>query len=156
MKVKDIMSKEVFTAQPDMNISEVAKILAENKIHGVPVVDADKKIVGIITETNFFAKVNGEPVLSQFVENVKENKLPDVGDLKVGDEINAETKVKEIMTKDCVTISPEMETEELFEVFRKRGFHTIPVADAEGILCGIVSVADLIAMSAKKDYTKED
>jgi len=156
MKVKDIMSKEVFTAQPEMNISEVTKILAENKIHGVPVVDENKKIIGIITETNFFAKVNGEPVLSQFVENVKENKLPDVGDLKVRDEIDAETKVKEIMTKDCVTIDPEMETEELFEVFRKRGFHTIPVADAEGILCGIVSVADLIAMSAKKDYTKED
>ena len=156
MKVKDIMCEKVISVRPDMNISEVAKLLVENKIHGVPVVDEDKKIVGIVTETNFFAKADDKWYLSQFINSVKENKLPDVGDLKEKDELGKETTVKDFMTEGCVTVDPEMEADELFEVFRKRGFHTIPVADAEGILCGIVSVADLIAMSAKKDYTEED
>jgi len=150
MKVKDIMNKDVISVSVDNSVAEVAKILVENKIHGVPVVDENNKITGIITETNFFAKVDGEFYLAQFVKNVKENKLPDVTGLKSENEITPETKVEEIMTKKCVFVDPEMNTDELFEVFRRYGFHTIPVAEEGGILCGIVSLADIIGMSTGK------
>lgn len=147
MKVKDIMNPDVISVAAEDKVSEVAEILVKNKIHGVPVVDENKKIIGIITETNFFAKVDGDFYLTQFVENVKENKLPDVDGLGNENKITPETRVYDIMTKECVYVDPETEVDELFKVFRKHGFHTIPVAVEGGILCGIVSIADIIKMS---------
>lgn len=156
MKVKDIMNKEVVAVSADTAVSEVAGILVEKKIHGVPVVNEENKIIGIITETNFFAKVDGDFYLTQFVQNVKESKLPDPEDLSKENKITPETRVYDIMTKDCIYVDPEMETDELFEVFRKYGFHTIPVATEGGKLCGIVSIADIIKMSTdKKSPTPE-
>ena len=64
-------------------------------------------------------------------------------------EIKPETTVEDIMTKNCTTVLPEMEIEELFEVFRRKGFRTIPVTDANGILEGVVTLANIIAISAK-------
>lgn len=150
MKVKDIMNKDVIAVSVDTSVSEVATILTENKIHGVPIVDENRKIIGIVTETNFFAKVDGEFYLAQFVENIKENKLPDVDGLNAENKITSETKVGEIMTENCIYVDPEMDADDLFKTFRKYGFHTIPVATEGGILCGIVSIADIIKMSTEK------
>lgn len=149
MQVKDIMTKDVISVSLDTEVKDVANLLTEKRIHGVPVIDADKKIIGIVTETNFFAKVDGDLYLSKFVKTIKRNKLPDIDDLNKKNEITSSTKVDSIMTKDCITVSPEMSIEELFEVFRKNGFHTIPVADENKILVGIITLADIIAMSAK-------
>ena len=149
MQVKDIMTKDVIFVFDHTTVNNVADILTKERIHGVPVVDKDRKVIGIVTETNFFAKVDGDLYLSKFVKTIKKNKLPDVRDLKNQNEIKVETTVGDIMTKNCVTVSPEMKVEELFEVFRKKGFHTIPVVDKNGILEGIVSLANIIAISVK-------
>ncbi|MFZ2154176.1 MAG: CBS domain-containing protein [Candidatus Moraniibacteriota bacterium] len=150
MQVKDIMVTEVIYVEPETEVSEVARLLTEKRIHGVPVVDKDKKIIGIVTETNFFAQVDGDLYLSKFVKNIKENKLPDVEHLNSEELITAKTTVDSIMTKHCISVTPETPIDELFEIFRKRGFYTIPVADEEDHLLGVVTLADVIAMSAKK------
>jgi len=48
LKVKDIMSKNVVTVSPDMDIVQVAAILLEKRINGLPVVDSNGRLVGII------------------------------------------------------------------------------------------------------------
>jgi CBS-domain-containing membrane protein len=149
MQVKDIMTTDVVSVFVDTEVKDVARILTEKKIHGVPVVDKNKKIIGIVTETNFFANVDGDLYLSKFVKTIQKNKLPDVDDLENKSNINAKATVESIMTKNCVTVDPEMNIGDLFEVFRKRGFYTVPVADKEGVLIGVVTLADIIAMSAK-------
>ncbi|MDX9913807.1 MAG: CBS domain-containing protein [Candidatus Moranbacteria bacterium] len=154
MQVQDIMAKDIISVEPTTEVKDVANLLTEKKIHGVPVVDKDKKVIGIVTETNFFARVNGDLYLSKFVKAIKRNKLPDIGDLDGENEITAKTTVENIMTKNCVTVEPEMNIEELFEVFRKNGFYTIPVADKEGVLVGVVTLADIIAMSAKMNQSE--
>lgn len=154
MQVKDIMSTEVISVTLETEVKEVANILTEKKIHGVPVVDKNNKVIGIVTETNFFARVNGDLYLSKFVKNIKENKLPDVDDLNKKNEITPGTTVENIMTKKCVTVNPDLEIDELFEVFRKRGFYTIPVTDKDNSLVGVVTLADIIAMSAKKSQAE--
>lgn len=152
MQVQDIMAKDIIFVEPTTEVKDVANLLTEKKIHGVPVVDKDKKVIGIVTETNFFARVDGDLYLSKFVKTIKQNKLPDIGDLDEGNKINSKTTAENIMTKNCVTVDPEMGIEELFEVFRKNGFYTIPVTDKEGVLVGIVTLADIIAMSAKMGH----
>lgn len=149
MQVKDIMTKDVISVFENTEVKNIAEILTKERIHGVPVIDKDRKVIGIVTETNFFARVDGDAYLSKFVKSVQEKKLPDMELLKNKPEINAKTTAREIMTENCVTASPELELAELFEIFRKRGFHSIPVANEEGTLEGIVTLADIIAYSAK-------
>ena len=54
IKVKNLMTKEVITVQPDFTVEETAEVLEKNKISGAPVVDADGQIVGTITQTDLF------------------------------------------------------------------------------------------------------
>jgi len=56
MKINEIMTKDVICVKEDTPILEIAEIVSEKKIHGVPVVDENDKVVGIITETDFFTK----------------------------------------------------------------------------------------------------
>lgn len=56
MTAKDIMTTEVVTVSPDTPVEELAKLLSEHKISGVPVVDAEGNVVGIATEADIIAK----------------------------------------------------------------------------------------------------
>jgi len=50
MRTRDVMTKDVIAVEREKPIAEIAPILVENRIHGVPVIDEEKKIVGILTE----------------------------------------------------------------------------------------------------------
>lgn len=67
MQISDIMTKNVISVDPEMSVSEVARILRQHKIHGIPVANG-KHLVGIITETDFFAKGDVEIYLPAFVD----------------------------------------------------------------------------------------
>lgn len=54
IKVKDIMTRNVVTVLPDFTVEETAQVLQENRISGAPVVDADGRLVGTITQTDLF------------------------------------------------------------------------------------------------------
>ena len=49
LKANDIMTKDVITVRPEANVEELARLLMKHRISGVPVVDDDKKIIGIVT-----------------------------------------------------------------------------------------------------------
>jgi CBS domain-containing protein len=57
LKITDIMTKNPLTATPGMTIGEVANIMLENKISGLPVVDETDKVVGVITESDIFRMI---------------------------------------------------------------------------------------------------
>jgi acetoin utilization protein AcuB len=54
IEVSEIMHRQVVTATPDMPISEAAMLMVNNNIGGLPVVDGNQRVVGIITETDIF------------------------------------------------------------------------------------------------------
>ena len=54
IKVKNIMTTDPITVPPDFTVEETAEVLLNHKINGVPVVDGDKRVVGVITETDLF------------------------------------------------------------------------------------------------------
>ncbi len=65
IEVSEIMHREVVTTTPDMPISEAAMLMVNNKIGGLPVLDGNQRVVGIITETDIFRA---------FVELLSQNK----------------------------------------------------------------------------------
>ena len=56
MLIKDIMTQDVITVSKETPLKEAAGLLAKFRVHGLPVVDGNKKVVGIVTESDFFTK----------------------------------------------------------------------------------------------------
>jgi CBS domain-containing protein len=147
MKVKDIMAKEVVTVDLETKIAKVAKILFENKFHGIPVMEGGK-VAGIISESDFFAKGTDNLFLPTYIDMLDEVKIH--GDLPGGKEKEVEEllelKAKDIMTKDSINVSPEMEIADLIRLFREKKLSVFPVIDKEKKLVGIVTLGDVLKL----------
>jgi CBS-domain-containing membrane protein len=145
MNVSSIMTKDVITVNKKTSLKEAAGLLAKFRIHGFPVVDDNNKVVGIFTKSDFFNKDDSNIFLPSFLGFIRD------GDIKssqnaVSKEVGENTKVEDIMTHKCICVQPETEIEELVNLFKNRCFNSIPVADKEGNLVGIVTVIDVIRL----------
>ena len=144
--VKDIMTKEVMTASPEMSLLDVAKIVSEHNFNGLPVIDKNRQVVGIITEFDLIEKA------SEITLNTLRNVLRDIHaskDINFSVKDRSEEiypmKVSDIMTKDPITVSPETTYEEMIDLFRNnQKINPVPVVDQEKKLLGLVSRSDVL------------
>jgi CBS domain-containing protein len=147
MKVSEIMTKDVISVGPDVSITEIAEVMSEKKIHAVPVVDSENKVLGIITETDFFTKdssnISYMPSVIDFVKSGKMNYSEDEKEA-VHAIINA--TAKDIMTAKCEKVSPDLSVEDFVKLIKERSFTSYPVVDGEGILVGIITISDAIKL----------
>jgi CBS domain-containing protein len=127
LKAKDVMTTPVITVSPDASLVDATKLLAANRITGVPVADAEGKVIGILTEKdvlNFAYKY--------------------VGTLR-------NTKVKEAMTEHVVSFPSDTPVEAIAICFSKSEFRRVPIID-EGKLVGIISRRDIIRLMSSHDF----
>ena len=146
MLVKDIMNTNVRTTRPDSSINDVAIVMCFNKISGLPVIDDDEKIVGIISEKDI---LNGiYPNVSEFMEMGRvdfeslEQEYRDLINLKVAD----------LMTPKVLTVTPEDPVLRAVSVMGINKIRRIPVA-VDGMLCGIISMGDVHKAIFQKHFT---
>ncbi len=147
--VKDIMTTEVMSAHIDMSVLDVAKVLSEHNFNGMPVVDKENKVLGIITEFDLIEKASEATLntLRSVLHDVYNSKEPNSNFKKRSEEIYP-LKVGDIMTKNPMVISPDAPFEELIDIFRKnQRINPIPVVDKENKLLGLVSRSDLLKSS---------
>ena len=142
------MTKKVITVSPETLVSDLAKTLAGKNIGGVPVVDADGRLVGIVTQ-------------SDLVERVQELKLPpaiNILDLHVYLQIPSHlfrkvekmlgATVGEVMSPKPVTVSPETPVPQVAALMAKQKVHTLPVLEG-GKIVGIIGKIDIIRALGK-------
>ena len=143
LKVKDIMTKEVIAVSPDTEIVNAAKILLEKRINGMPVIDAFGRLIGIICQSDLVAQQKGIPVPSIFT--LLESYIPLTSIKKIDKEMEkiAALTVKEAMTLEPVTVSPETDIEEVAKLMVDKKYHTLPVVDG-GKVVGIVGKEDVL------------
>ncbi|MFQ5600902.1 MAG: CBS domain-containing protein [Candidatus Krumholzibacteriia bacterium] len=147
MQVRSLMSRHVVSARPDTSVNDVAKCMAENDISGVPVVDDDGRLVGIITELDMIVR-NGRlevPTFLQIFDASIPLELP--GHLQERLRHMLGTQARDVMTTKVCTVNADAEIEELVELMVKRRVNPVPVLDA-GKLAGIVSRSDIVRMMA--------
>lgn len=145
MKVSDIMTKEVIAVQADTLITEVAEIMTRERIHAVPVIDEGKKVIGIITESNFFSK--SSPASLYFptvIDFMKTGKLYEVGGRDEWREVVKNALAKDIMTTPCAVVQDSADAQDFIKLVREREFTSVPVVNSNAMLVGIVTVADVL------------
>jgi CBS domain-containing protein len=142
MKIKDVMTTEVLTVAPDLPLKDVALILAERRISGLPVVDHDGTVLGVISEADILLKECGERepqgVLAWLLEPGAHAKL------------EAHT-AREAMTAPARTIGPDRPVAEAAKRMLEELVNRLPVLDDDGNLIGIVTRADLVRAFVRSD-----
>jgi CBS domain-containing protein len=140
MKASDIMTRRVTTVARGASILEAVRLMLQNRISGLPVVDDEGQLVGMVTEGDFLrrAETSTERRRSRWLEFL-------VGPGRLADEyVHAHgRKVDEVMTYEPHTISSDTPLERVVQAMEKHHVKRLPVVDG-GKLVGIISRADLL------------
>ncbi len=143
MKVSDIMTREVITVKKDTSLTEAARLLAKYRLHGMPVVDETDKVIGIVTENDFFTKDNIYlPTFLEFISKIPTETVKGANTAY----IEQTSTVGDIMTEDCLTVKPDLTIEKLIVLIKNKNLNTFPVIDDRNVLVGIVTIMDVIEL----------
>ena len=141
MKVKDIMTEPVITISEDTSLQEVAQIMIEHRIGGLPVINESGELTGIVTESDFTAKEKCVP-FSMF-------RAPQLFGTWLGndaEDLYARAKnipAREVMSTSVVTVTENDSIEKVLELILKYDVNRIPVVkDRKPV--GIVARRDLL------------
>lgn len=144
MKAKDIMTKEVVTISEENTVEEVMKIILENKISGVPVVNEQNEVVGVVSESDLIYRDKEistpvfVPVLEGYVflESIKkyQEKLKK----------KAALRVKDIMTTPVIKVDENEDVHNIANIMLDKKVNRVPVVNSENKLVGIVSRSDIL------------
>ena len=143
LKAKDIMTTEVITVYPDTEITQAASLLIKKHINGLPVVDSDGLLRGIICQSDLITQQEKIPLPSFFV--LLDGAIPLSSPKHIEQVVKkmAAIKVSEAMTVDTVTVDKETGLEDIATLMIKHNVHTIPVLD-KGHLVGIIGKEDIL------------
>ena len=143
LTVKDIMKTDIISVSPATEITHATKLLLENHINGLPVIDENEKLVGIICQSDVIAQQKKLPIPSFFSFLDGFISLSSMKNLeKEVKKISAVT-VSQAMTANPVTVGPDTLIEVVAALMVDSNFHTIPVVEG-GKLVGIVGKEDVL------------
>ncbi len=144
MKIKDIMTTDVITVSTGDSVEHCARLLQENDISGLPVLDDNGKVAGIVTEGDLIRRASrikapgyleilggliylGSP--KKFVDELQRAMSYEAGQL---------------MSKDVISVGPDDTVEKAATLMVDEGVNRLPVIDEQGELVGIISRRDIM------------
>ncbi len=155
MQVQEIMTREVVTVYPDTSVADLARIFREKAISGVPVVDDEGSVVGIVTEVDLIARHARPhfPTYIAFLDSI----IYLEGTKRYHESMRhiLATTAGELMTTPVETVSPELDVQDLATRMVQRRANPVPVVDDRGSLVGIVSHTDLVGLILRAEVPDE-
>jgi len=141
---KDVMVERVLYVMPDTPVAEIAEILGNNGISGLPVIDSGRKVVGVVSEKDILRQLGLKNTVN-FMAIVARC-------LRAGGCISLPVKAptaKEIMTTPAITVRANTDLLEVMELLAKNGINRLPVTDPEGRLLGILARNDILNATSR-------
>lgn len=123
---------QVYSISEDTTVHDAARYLRDRQVRSVGVLDTTGRLVGVVSQSDISDKVAAE------------NKCP------------AWMRVTEVMTKDLVTVPPEMGLDECLRLMEMHGIFHLLVVDGRGEFRGMISVADLLRVIASDHKARAD
>jgi CBS domain-containing protein len=144
MRARDVMVRAVATTTPDSTVETVAKLMINLRISGVPVLDRNGQLVGIITEGDLLRRTETgtERRRSRWSHWFSGNSRLAADYVK-----SHARRVEDVMTREVVTVGELATLEEIAELMESKGIKRVPVVHV-GKIVGIVSRADLLQVLA--------
>ncbi|HCG31064.1 MAG TPA: IMP dehydrogenase [Chloroflexi bacterium] len=146
-RVATIMSTDVIAVTPETSVTELARLMVEHDVSGIPVVD-DGILVGLVTEVDVVSREIDvdPPAFGTFLDAIF--RLPwDKSDEELR-RVLAST-AGELMTRDVKTISPDAPIRDAANMMFKQELNPLPVVDDHGRLLGIISRSDIVRLVAE-------
>ena len=138
MIVQDIMNTAVKTANADTMIKDIASIMCFNKISGVPVVDNNEKLIGVLSEKDILKAMF--PDVEQFMH---EGAKPDFESIEADYKGLLDKKAEDLMTQTVASVSADMPLLKAASLMCVKKIRRIPVTDTNNKLVGIISIGDV-------------
>jgi CBS domain-containing protein len=129
LSAKTIMKRDVITVHPETPLDKVINTLIQHNITGMPVLNEDSSIAGIVTEKDILSFLLDKDIL-----DMTNNRLL------------CETTVHHIMTTDVVRFDEDTPLTQICRALVDRHFRRVPIVDKDGKLVGIISRKDIIAV----------
>jgi len=126
-EVRNIMTKDPIVVHPQDFISNVSKLMAEQKVQQLPVVDEENKLMGIITSYDLWKNQNQS--------EVKDDRM-----------------VSDVMITNVLVIEPKDKVGTAAELFIDRRFKTLPVVNLDNKLKGVITAFDVIKHVMQREY----
>ena len=144
MIVKEVMTSPVISVPSDSSITQAVQIMLQRRISGLPVIDKDGHLVGMVTEGDFLrrAETGTQRRRPRWLEFL-------IGPGRLADEYTRAhgRKVRDVMTADPVTVSEQTPLEEVVQIMEKHRIKRLPVVRGDNLV-GIVSRANLLHVLA--------
>ncbi|MEU8833959.1 CBS domain-containing protein [Streptomyces sp. NBC_01707] len=144
IRVGDLMTDEVVSVVPATSFKEVAKLVAQYNISGLPVLDEEDHVVGVVSESDL--------VNRQAARHLAPSDRPDAG-TGTGTAVSsgAEFMAAEVMSTPAVTVHADETAPDAARLMMRSGVERLPVVDDEDRLVGIVTRRDLLRLFLRPD-----
>ena len=144
---KEIMTDDVITVTEKETLENVVELLSKHQIGGLPVVDDDEKLTGIITVTDiirYSEKIDVVPMINlhEWVSPYTDTK--NLIYFRKGHEALHETRVTEVMKKKVFTVKEEDSIENVARLMKRHKINRVPVVNEENKVIGIVTRSDIV------------
>jgi len=149
LKVKDAMTPDPVTVLPETPVTDVARVMIDNGIGGVPVVNSDGDLLGIITESDLIVQdtdvkfpsfvhfLDGYVFVPGSVHHFEEKFRKAVA-----------ATAEDLMTEDVITVDAEDSAEDAATLMSRKKLKRFPVI-SEGGLVGIITMRDIVRLISK-------
>ena len=143
MKIREIMTRDVITVAPQTPIREAASLMVDHAVSGLPVVDEQGKLVGVLSEGDLILRQRARQRVPWWRAFFQDGER-----LAREYQKAAGTTVAEVMTKAVISVSPDLPIEAAALILDQRRIRRVPVV-ADGRVVGIVSRGDLVKVLAR-------
>ena len=140
MKVSDVMTRRVVSVTPEATIRHAIRLMLDNHISGLPVIDDKAKLVGIVSEGDFLrrSEIGTERKRSRWLGALLGPGEP------ANDYVHSHgLKVKEVMTRKPITVQEDAPLDQVVHLMESRSVKRLPVVRGEKVV-GVVSRANLM------------
>jgi len=140
--VTDVMTRAVVAVKKYDDIQEAARLLSENRISGLPVVDAGNLVIGVVTEADILSMtgIKDGHNFRDILRHILGEPLP---------ERKSGHLVGDIMTSPAITTRPDVDIKEVAKILDEKRIKRLPVVDGKNKLLGIISRADIVRAIGK-------
>lgn len=141
---REVMNSKPIFVSEGTSVKDCVKILLENNISGVPVVNNDNKVIGIVTVTDLIDKELHFhlPGIISFFKQSSLSSRSKRAENKYQSIVNY--NVNEVMTKNVISVMEDVDVDEVIEIIVENNINMVPVISKDKRLIGIISRSDIL------------